>query len=53
MKKMEKIDDKLFKPLTLREQRRVTAGLIGGTQTANTIFETVNPPDFIRDGDNE
>jgi len=51
MKKMERIDDQLFKPLTIAEQKRVTAG---GTQTATTIYETANPnPDFQRDGDNE
>jgi hypothetical protein len=51
-KKMERIDDKLFKPLTLSQQQRVTAGFT--TQTAVTAYETVNPkPDFARDGDNE
>jgi hypothetical protein len=48
---MERIDDKLFRPLTQGEQRRVTAGVT--TQTATTIAETTNPPDFVRDGDKE
>jgi hypothetical protein len=50
-KRMEKIDDKLFKPLTIAQQKQVYAG---ATQTATTIFETANPnPDFSRDGDHE
>lgn len=51
MKKMERIDDKLFRPLSAAEQKRITAGRT--TQTPNTIAETVNPTDFIRDGDHE
>ena len=51
-KRMEKIDDKLFKPLTAAQQKRVHAGFT--TQTAVTAYETANPnPDFARDGDNE
>jgi hypothetical protein len=51
MKKMERIDDKLFTPLTVAQQKRVTGA---GTQTSTTIFETNNPaPDFSRDGDQE
>jgi len=51
-KRMEKIDDKLFKPLTAAQKKRVHAGFT--TQTAVTIYETSNPnPDFSRDGDNE
>jgi len=51
-KRMERIDDKLFKPLTIEQQRRIQAGFT--TQTAVTAYETANPnPDFARDGDNE
>ena len=51
MKKMERIDDTLFRPLTTAEANLVFAG---GTQTAVTLVETSNPaPDFSRDGDNE
>ncbi len=50
-KKMERLDDELFQPLTATETKRISAF---GTQTATTIFETANPnPDFQRDGDNE
>jgi len=50
-KKMERIGDPLFKPLTTAQQKRVHGSV---TQTAVTIFETNNPsPDFQRDGDNE
>jgi hypothetical protein len=50
-KKMERLSDKLFRPLTPIEQRRTFGG---GTQTAVTAYETANPnPDFARDGDNE
>ena len=51
-KKMERISGELFKPLTVAEQKRITAALT--TTTATTIFETYNPsPDFSRDGDRE
>ncbi|HEV7514685.1 MAG TPA: hypothetical protein VGR07_00145 [Thermoanaerobaculia bacterium] len=51
MKKMERIDDKLFRPLAATAAKLVFAG---GTQTATTLVETSNPaPDFTRDGDNE
>lgn len=51
MKKMEKIDDALFRPITTAEAREVYAG---ATQTAVTLLETSNPaPDFTRDGDHE
>jgi len=51
-KKMERLDDKLFRPLTATETRRATAAL--GTQTATTVYETSIPsPDFSRDGDRE
>ena len=50
-KKMERLDDKLFRPLTATETRRAAAL---GTQTATTVYETSIPsPDFSRDGDNE
>jgi hypothetical protein len=50
-KKMERLDDKLFRPLTLAEQRRISGG---ATQTAVTAYETSVPsPDFARDGDHE
>jgi hypothetical protein len=58
-KKMERLDDKLFRPLTDAEQRRIAGyGDKGGnppqTYTAITIFETYDPaPDFTHDGDNE
>ena len=51
MKKMERIDDRLFRPLTTAAAKQVFAG---GTQTATTLAETSHPaPDFSRDGDNE
>ena len=50
-KRMEKIDDKLFEPLTIAQQKQVYGG---ATRTSTTIYETSNPsPDFARDGDNE
>ncbi|HZF08024.1 MAG TPA: hypothetical protein VFE33_04455 [Thermoanaerobaculia bacterium] len=52
MKKMERIDDQLFRPLTPAQTTRVTGGVT--TQTAVTLVETSNPaPDFSRDGDRE
>jgi hypothetical protein len=51
-KKMERIDDKLFKPLTAAQQQRINGSFT--TQTAVTIYETYSPAaDFHRDGDNE
>jgi hypothetical protein len=51
-KRMERLDDELFRPLTAAETKRISATF--GTQTATTIYETANPnPDFQRDGDNE
>ena len=51
MKKMERIDDPLFRPLNTAEAKLIFAG---GTQTAVTLVETSNPaPDFSRDGDHE
>ena len=52
-KKMERLSDELFRPLTSAEQT-----LVGGstpvTTTPITIFETYKPaPDWSRDGDNE
>jgi hypothetical protein len=52
MKKMERIGDELFRPLTTAETARIAAGF--RTTTADTLVETSNPaPDFLRDGDNE
>ncbi|HEY0557769.1 MAG TPA: hypothetical protein VGG20_26190 [Thermoanaerobaculia bacterium] len=51
-KKMESLGDKLFRPLTATEQKRITAAIT--TTTAVTIYETANPnPDTQRDGDHE
>jgi len=51
-KKMERLSDELFRPLTPAEQRRIAGAIT--TTTAVTIFETANPnPDFQRDGDHE
>jgi hypothetical protein len=56
-KKMERLSDGLFRPLTPAEQKLIT-GRRGGdpptTTTAITAFETYDPaPDWARDGDNE
>jgi hypothetical protein len=52
-KKMERLDDKLFRPLTEGEQKRIR-GAAFHTYTAVTLLETTNPnPDTQRDGDNE
>jgi hypothetical protein len=55
MKKMERLSEALFRPLTEGETRRVAGGrIIPVTDTAITQFETYDPvPDFARDGDNE
>ncbi len=51
MKKMERIDGPLFRPLNTAEAKLIFAG---GTQTAVTLVETSNPaPDYSRDGDHE
>lgn len=51
-KRMERIGDELFQPLTIAEQKRITATVT--TTTVTTAYETYNPsPDFTRDGDNE
>jgi hypothetical protein len=56
-KKMERLGDELFRPLTPTEQTLI-AGRIEGdtpvTTTPVTMFETYDPaPDWSRDGDNE
>jgi hypothetical protein len=52
MKKMERLNGSLFRPLTVTEQKRIAAAVT--TETAVTILETANPnPDFVRDGDHE
>jgi hypothetical protein len=56
-KKMERLSDTLFRPLTPAEQKLI-AGRIGGdvpvTTTPVTAYETYDPtPDWARDGDNE
>jgi hypothetical protein len=52
-KKMESLDDELFRPLTDAEQRRTNGAFT--TYTAVTIRETATTTgsDFVRDGDNE
>lgn len=54
-KRMERLDDKLFQPLTAGQQKRITAGFTPVTETAITLRETFAEKvgDFIRDGDNE
>lgn len=53
-KKMERLSDELFRPLTAGEQKRARGASGPTTETAVTIYETANPnPDFQRDGDNE
>ena len=56
-KRMERLDDKLFQPLTAAQQKRITAGtrFIPVTETPITLRETFGEDvgDFIRDGDNE
>jgi hypothetical protein len=57
MKKMEKLNGELFRPLTPGEEKRIT-GRYGGnhpvTETPITAYETFDPvPDWARDGDNE
>jgi hypothetical protein len=56
-KRMERLGDRLFQPLTDAEQRRIT-GQKGDyppmTYTAITILETYDTaPDYNHDGDNE
>jgi hypothetical protein len=53
-KKMERIDDKLFRPLSEAEQRRVHGSVT--TYTAVTLYETTTSTggfDSVRDGDHE
>ena len=52
-KKMERLDDQLFRPLTDVEQKRIQGAY--NTYTAVTIRETATTTgsDFVRDGDNE
>ncbi|MBW8877228.1 MAG: hypothetical protein JF614_19860 [Acidobacteria bacterium] len=53
-KRMESLDDKLFRPLTAAQQQRITAGFTPVTDTAITLRETYGEAhDYIRDGDNE
>lgn len=56
MKKMEKLSDELFRPLTSAEQKWIS-GAIPHTETAVTLYETYNTStgvsDAVRDGDNE
>jgi hypothetical protein len=51
-KKMERLSDELFRPLSPAEQKRTSGAFT--TYTAVTLLETYNPaPDYKRDGDNE
>lgn len=51
-KKMERLSDELFRPLTEAEQERIRGAVT--TYTAVTLLETSNPnPDTQRDGDHE
>jgi hypothetical protein len=52
-KKMERLDDPLFRPLTDAEQGHAQGAFT--TYTAVTIRETATSTgsDFVRDGDNE
>lgn len=54
-KRMERLDDKLFHPLTAAQQKRITAGFTPVTETPITLRETFGEDvgDYIRDGDNE
>jgi hypothetical protein len=51
-KKMERLDNELFRPLTDAEQKQIDGGT---TYTAVTIHETATSTgsDFVRDGDHE
>jgi len=52
-KKMERLGDELFRPLTLTEQRQIGAASRPiTTTTAITLLETQDPfPDYTKDGD--
>ncbi len=53
-KRMERLEDKLFQPLTAAQQKRITAGFTPVTETAISLRETYDETqDYIRDGDNE
>ncbi|HEX3554538.1 MAG TPA: hypothetical protein VIA62_15050 [Thermoanaerobaculia bacterium] len=53
-KRMERLDDKLFQPLTATQQKRITAGFTPVTETPITLQLTYGEvDDYIRDGDNE
>jgi hypothetical protein len=53
-KRMERLGDELFQPLTDAEQRRVSGEAPPQTHSEVTFFETYDPaPDWTRDGDNE
>lgn len=54
-KKMERLSDELFQPLTSAEQKWISGSAIPQTETAITLYETYNTAsgDFVRDGDNE
>jgi hypothetical protein len=55
-KKMERLGDELFRPLTSAEQKWIS-GSFPQTTTAVTLYETYNTStgvsDAVRDGDNE
>lgn len=55
MKKMEKLSDELFRPLTSAEQKWISGSAIPITETAITLRETYTTAagDTVRDGDNE
>jgi hypothetical protein len=53
-KRMERLGDRLFQPLTDAEQRRVTGQAPPHTNCEVTVCETCDPaPDTVRDGDGE
>jgi hypothetical protein len=53
-KRMERLGDRLFQPLTDAEQRRVRGTTTVHTNSAVTTCETYDRvPDWVRDGDGE
>lgn len=55
-KKMERLSDELFRPLTATEQKRAGGGFTPITETLITADEThtsTGTSDIVRDGDNE
>jgi hypothetical protein len=53
-KRMERLGDKLFQPLTDAEQRRVMGQQPPHTSSEITTCETYDKvPDWVRDGDGE